>query len=171
MTITRFAGDHLAHHWGADRLMAGSAILAIACLVIAGTAPTQLVTLAAFLAAGLGIATLTPRLYDLAARAGNGTASGLGVLTGGMRTATILAPITIATVASATTAGTAIAVTSAIAGIGFLAAIRPHDRDERLGRGPSRIVVQPRGAPGRRHSIAAPAAAPGTRTPFGGGGA
>ena len=83
MTITRFAGDHLAHHWGADRLMAGSAILAIACLIIAGTAPTQLVTLAAFLAAGLGIATLTPRLYDLAARAGNGTASGLGVLTGG----------------------------------------------------------------------------------------
>ena len=125
MTITRFAGDHLAHYWGADRFMAGSAILAITCLVIAGTAPTQLVTLAAFLAAGLGIATLTPRLYDLAARAGNGTASGLGVLTGGMRTATILAPITIATVASATTVGTAIAVTSAIAGIGFLAAIRP----------------------------------------------
>ena len=43
-------------------------------------------------------------------------------------------------------------------------------RDERLGRGPSRVVAQPRGAPGRRHSIAAPAAAPGARTPFGGGG-
>ena len=38
-------------------------------------------------------------------------------------------------------------------------------RDERLGRGPSRVVAQPRGAPGRRHSIGAPAAAPGARTP------
>ena len=39
-------------------------------------------------------------------------------------------------------------------------------RDERLGRGQSRVVAQPRGAPGRRHPIAAPAATSGPRTPY-----
>jgi fucose permease len=125
MTITRFAGDHLAARWGADRFMAGSAVLAIVSLLIAGVVPSQALAVAAFLVAGLGIATLTPRLYDLAARAGGGTASGLGVLTGGMRTATIVAPLLIATAASSTSVGTAIAAVSAVAGLGFVAATRP----------------------------------------------
>ena len=84
-----------------------------------------------------------------------------------MRTATILAPISIATVASATTAGTAIAVTSAIAGIGFLAAIRPRDPmnglDEshlawwcNLEAHPDAVIRLPHQQP------------PGTRMPFGG---
>ncbi len=39
--------------------------------------------------------------------------------------------------------------------------------DERLGRGPSRLVAQPRGAPRCRRSIGAPAPAPGARPPAG----
>jgi len=38
-------------------------------------------------------------------------------------------------------------------------------RDERLGRGPSGVVAQPRGAPRRRRSTGRPAAAPGARAP------
>ena len=37
-------------------------------------------------------------------------------------------------------------------------------RDERLGRGPSRLVAQPRGAPRGRRSIGAPATAPGRQS-------
>ncbi|MDH4365813.1 MAG: MFS transporter, partial [Acidimicrobiia bacterium] len=70
MTAGRFAGDHLAQRWGSDLLMRGSAVLAMAALLVAGFVGIQVVTVIAFAAAGLGIATLTPRLYDLAARAG-----------------------------------------------------------------------------------------------------
>ena len=124
MTVGRFAGDHLAHRWGSDRLMRGSAVLAMAALLVAGFVGAQGVTVIAFAAAGLGIATLTPRLYDLAARAGRGSAAGLGVLTAGIRTASILAPASVAAVASATSVGLALALAGVVAGVGFLAATR-----------------------------------------------
>lgn len=124
MTVGRFAGDHLAHWWGSDRLMRGSAVLAMAALLVAGFVGVQAVTVLAFAAAGLGIATLTPRLYDLAARAGRGSAAGLGVLTAGIRTASILAPASVAAVASATSVGLALALAGLVAGVGFLAATR-----------------------------------------------
>lgn len=124
MTVGRFAGDHLAQRWGSDRLMRGSAVLAMAALLVAGFVGFQPVTVIAFAAAGLGIATLTPRLYDLAARAGRGSAAGLGVLTAGIRTASILAPASVAAVASATSVGLALALAGIVAGVGFLAATR-----------------------------------------------
>jgi len=124
MTVGRFAGDHLAYRWGSDRLMRASAVLAMAALLVAGFVGVQTVTVLAFAAAGLGIATLTPRLYDLAARAGRGSAAGLGVLTAGIRTASILAPASVAAVASATAVGLALALAGVVAGVGFLAATR-----------------------------------------------
>jgi len=124
MTVGRFAGDHLAYRWGSDRLMRASAVLAMAALLVAGFVGVQAVTVLAFAAAGLGIATLTPRLYDLAARAGRGSAAGLGVLTAGIRTASILAPASVAAVASATSVGLALALAGVVAGVGFLAATR-----------------------------------------------
>ncbi|MEY2754537.1 MAG: hypothetical protein RJB65_895 [Actinomycetota bacterium] len=124
MAIGRFAGDHLEHWWGSDRLMRRSATLAVVGLAFAGIVPAEWLVVVAFLLGGLGIATLMPRLYDLAARAGNGGASGLGVLTAGIRTATIVAPATIAAVASAASVGLAIIVASALAGVGFLATTR-----------------------------------------------
>jgi fucose permease len=125
MTIGRFAGDHLAHRYGAEQLMRNSAWLAMAGLAAAAVFPSEAVTIVAFLVAGLGIATLTPRLYDLAARAGAGSASGLGVLTAGIRTATIVVPATIAGIASATTVGVAIAIAGVAAGVVFQLATRP----------------------------------------------
>jgi fucose permease len=125
MTVGRFAGDHLAHWWGADRLMSGSAVLAVAGLVTASAIGLEAVSVAAFVVAGLGIAALAPRLYDLAARAGAGTASGLGVLTAGVRTSSIVAPALIAAIASVASVGTAIAVAAVTAGAGFLASIGP----------------------------------------------
>ncbi|MFZ9481541.1 MAG: MFS transporter [Ilumatobacteraceae bacterium] len=124
MAIGRFAGDHLEHWWGSDRLMRRSATLAVVGLAFAGIVPAEWLVVVAFLLGGLGIATLMPRLYDLAARAGNGGASGLGVLTAGIRTATIVAPATIAAVASAASVGLAIIVASALAGVGFLVTTR-----------------------------------------------
>jgi hypothetical protein len=125
MTAGRFAGDHLAHWLGADRLMSSSAVLAVVGLVAAGLVGLEVVALAAFAGAGLGIAALAPRLYDLAARAGAGTASGLGVLTAGIRTSSIVAPAVIAAIASVASVGVAIAVAALTAGAGFLASIRP----------------------------------------------
>ncbi|MEZ5407794.1 MAG: MFS transporter [Acidimicrobiales bacterium] len=124
MTVGRFGGDHLAQRWGSDRLMRGSAVLAMAALLVAGLIGIQVVTVAAFAAAGLGIATLTPRLYDLAARAGQGSAAGLGVLTAGIRTASILAPASVAAMASVTSVGLALALAGIVSGLGFLAATR-----------------------------------------------
>ncbi len=119
MTVARFAGDHLAHRFGSDRLMRMSATLAMVALVVAAFVAVPAVVVAAFFVAGLGIAALTPRLYDLAAQAGRGSASVLGVLTAGIRTATIVAPAVIAGVASATSIGVAIAVATVVAGTAF----------------------------------------------------
>lgn len=124
MAIGRFAGDHLEHWWGSDRLMRRSATLAVVGLACAGVLPAEWLVVVAFLFGGLGIATLMPRLYDLAARAGNGGATGLGVLTAGIRTATIVAPATIAAVASVASVGSAVLIAAAVAGVGFLVTTR-----------------------------------------------
>jgi hypothetical protein len=124
MTVARFGGDHLAQWWGAQRLMVGSVVLAVLGLVAASVIGVEAVSVAAFLVGGLGIAALAPRLYDLAAQAGAGTASGLGVLTAGVRTSSIVAPALIAAIASVASVGTAIALASVAAGVCFLASIR-----------------------------------------------
>ncbi len=123
--VARFAGDHLAHRFGSDALMRGSAVLAISSIVAAALVGVEALVVAAFLFAGFGLAALAPRLYDLAARAGGGSASGLGVLTAGIRTATIIVPASVAAVASATSVGTALAVAAVVAGVGFLASTTP----------------------------------------------
>ncbi len=124
MTIGRFAGDHASHRFGAGRLMRTSAWLAIAGTLAAGVIGLEPVAVIAFLVAGLGIATLVPRLYDLAARAGGGSAGGLGVLTAGIRSAALLAPAVIALVASGSSVGLAMALVAVVAGPAFLTTIR-----------------------------------------------
>ncbi len=122
--IARFAGDHLAHRWGSDPLMRASALLAMAAIVAAALIGVEAFVVAAFLFAGFGLAALAPRLYDLAARAGGGTASSLGVLTAGIRTATIVVPASVAAVASATSVGTALVLAAVVSGVGFLVSTR-----------------------------------------------
>ncbi len=119
MTIGRFGGDHLDHRYGSERLMRTSAWIAMVGLVAAGVLGVEALCVAMFLVAGLGIATLMPRLYDSSARRG-----ALGVLTAGTRTGTLVVPTVIATIASASSIGVAIAVAGIAAGVGFQAATR-----------------------------------------------
>ncbi len=124
MTVTRFAGDHLVHVVGAARFTTASAVLAVAALAVAAVVRPEPLVLLAFLVAGSGIATLSPQLYDLAARSGGGTAHGLGVLTAGMRVAAIVVPVAVAAVAARSSVGAAVAVVAVVAGVPFLLAVR-----------------------------------------------
>lgn len=130
-TLARFVGDHLAHRYGNERFTSVSALVAVIGLVAAAVVGTPALVVAAFLVAGLGIAALTPRLYDLAARAGGGTAAGLGWLTAGMRIANMVTPVGVAAIATGTSVGTAIAVASVSAGLLFLGATANLDRSQR----------------------------------------
>ena len=121
-TLSRFLGDHLAHRFGAERFTSVSAVVAMVGLVAAAVVGTPALVVTAFLVAGLGTAALTPRLYDLAARAGGGTASGLGWLTAGMRIANMVTPVAVAAMATGTSVGTAIAIAGVAAGLLFIGA-------------------------------------------------
>ncbi len=129
MTVARFAGDHLAHVVGAARFTIASAVLAVAALAVAAVVRPEPLVLIAFLVAGFGIATLSPQLYDLAARSGGGTDHSLGVLTAGMRVAAIVAPVAVAALATRSSVGAAIAVVAVAAGMPFLLAVRSLRRD------------------------------------------
>lgn len=130
-TMIRFAGDHLSHLIGDARFTAGSAVVAMVGLVAAAVVDVPALVVAAFLVAGMGIATLTPRLYDMAARASGGTAAGLGWLTAGMRIATMATPAAVAALATGTSVGAAIALAGVTAGVLFLAATANLITDQR----------------------------------------
>lgn len=130
-TIIRFAGDHLSHILGDARFTAGSAALAMVGLVAAAVVDVPALVVGSFLLAGMGIATLTPRLYDMGARAGSGTAAGLGWLTAGMRIATMATPAAVAALATRTSVGVAIAAAGVAAGVLFLAATANIITDQR----------------------------------------
>lgn len=125
MTIARLSGDHLTERFGSTRLMNGSAVLAAAGLVVAGLLSVAWVAILAFVAAGFGTGALAPRLYDVAARSGDGSAGGLAALTAGIRVAIILVPIGGAAIAGATSIGFAIVVLAVPAAAAFLLAL-PH---------------------------------------------
>lgn len=121
-TLGRFAGDHLSHMLGVERFTTAAAAVATAGLVAASFVTSEVVALGCFFVAGLGIATLVPHLYDEAARAGGGSASGLGVLTAGTRVASIVTPIAVGALAGAATVGVAIATAAILCGAMFVAA-------------------------------------------------
>lgn len=119
MTVGRFVGDHLMHRFGSARVVVACTVTAVVGLTSASLLNVGAVALAGFLVAGFGMSTMTPRLYDLAARA-NGSGAGLGVLTAGMRTSTIMAPAAIAFIATQAFVGAAIAAVALACGTGFL---------------------------------------------------
>ena len=110
MTIGRFAGDWVSVRLGAERLIAVAAALCFGGLATATLSGSLDVTIIGFAAAGLGIATLLPTLYDQAARHPGRIGAGLAALTGGLRIAALTVPIVIGTLA-----GTRLSVGSAIA--------------------------------------------------------
>lgn len=92
MTAARFSGDWAAARLSPRRLMAFSVALAAVGLTTASVAPDPYLTLVGYVAAGAGVATLLPTLYDRAAQLPGRPGRGLGALTAGLRLAGLAVP-------------------------------------------------------------------------------
>jgi fucose permease len=125
MTAGRFAGDSIAHRVGGGRLLRASTVLAAAGLAAAGLGASEGVVIAGFTATGLGAATMIPKLYDDAAQMPGRAGSGLGALTAGIRSAALVVPAIVGLLADSTfSVGTAIAIATLPAAVGFLVVTR-----------------------------------------------
>ena len=122
MTAGRFSGDFIAARVGGVRLLTMSIILTGGGLAAAALTPDQSLTLAGYAIAGLGVANLSPILYDAAAQYPGRPGAGLGALTAGLRTANLSVPLLVgALAATRLSVGSAIAVVTLPSVIGFLA--------------------------------------------------
>jgi fucose permease len=121
MTVGRLAGDSIAYRIGGDRLLRASTVLAGAGLATATLVPSKPLVIVGFAAAGLGVATMIPKLYDDAAKMPGRAGSGLGALTAGVRAAALAVPVLVGVLAeTALSIGAAIAVVALPAVAGFL---------------------------------------------------
>ena len=122
MTAGRFSGDFIAAQVGGTRLLSMSIILTGVGLSAATLSPDQTLTFGGFAVAGLGVANLSPILYDTAAQHPGRPGAGLGALTAGLRTANLTVPLLVGTLAATRlSVGSAIAFVTLPAVIGFLA--------------------------------------------------
>jgi fucose permease len=125
MTIGRFAGDSIAYRIGGGRLLRASTVVAGAGLAAAALVPSRSVVIVGFAVAGLGVATMIPKLYDDAAKMPGRAGSGLGALTAGVRAAALAVPVVVGVLAeTALSIGVAIAVVALPAVAGFLVVTR-----------------------------------------------
>lgn len=122
MTAGRFTGDFIATRLGGGRLLRMSIIMTGGGLAAATLTPDQSLTLIGYAIAGLGVANLSPILYDAAAQHPGRPGAGLGALTAGLRVAILTVPLLVGTLAaSRLSVGSAIAVVTLPSFIGFLA--------------------------------------------------
>ena len=122
MTGGRFSGDFIAARLGETRLLSMSIVLTGVGLAAATLSPGQNLTLVGYAVAGLGVANLSPILYDTAAQHPGRPGVGLGALTGGLRTANLTVPLLVGTLAATRlSVGSAIAIVTLPSVIGFLA--------------------------------------------------
>lgn len=129
MTSGRFGGDWVVARFGGRRIFDVAIGLTIVALAVASFGPNQWVVIAAYAAAGLGIATQFPKLYDDAARHPGRPGAGLGALTGGSRIALLGTPLIVGGLAgSDLSVGAATAVVTIPAALVFLAVHRAVDR-------------------------------------------
>jgi predicted MFS family arabinose efflux permease len=120
MTIGRLSGDWLLVRLGADRLFSYAIASTVFGLVIANLMNSMYTNLIGFGFVGLGVSTLLPRLYDLAAKHRDRPGAGLAALTAGIRVALVASPFLVGTLANSTmSVGGAIAVVSLPAVLGF----------------------------------------------------
>jgi fucose permease len=120
MTTGRLAGDWLLTRLGADRLFKIAVGLTTFGLVAATLPMHRYTSLAGFLFVGLGISTMLPRLYDLAAKHHDRPGAGLGALTAGIRVAAVASPFIVGSLAnSRLSVGHAIAAICIPSIIGF----------------------------------------------------
>jgi MFS family permease len=121
MTVGRLAGDWASVRLGRYRLLLTAVALTGSGFALATLTPNRYVTLLGYLVAGLGTATLLPRLYDDAAKLPGLPGAGLGALTAGIRLGTLVIPVAVgALAASALSVGSAIAVITLPSVIAFL---------------------------------------------------
>ena len=80
MAVMRFLGDSVRNRFGAVRTLRVSGLIAAAGILVAALAPTDIVAIAGFAFAGLGVANMVPILFSAA---GNhpGTSAGSGIAT------------------------------------------------------------------------------------------
>ncbi|MDJ0664696.1 MAG: MFS transporter [Acidimicrobiia bacterium] len=124
MTVGRLAGDWALVRVGTYRLLLTAVGLTGFGLVIATLTPNRYLTLLGYLIAGLGTATLLPRLYDDAAKLPGMPGAGLGALTAGIRLGTLAIPVAVgALAASALSVGSAIAIVTLPSVLAFLAVV------------------------------------------------
>jgi hypothetical protein len=113
------------YRFGGGRLLRASTVLAGAGLALATLVPSRSIVIVGFAAAGLGVATMIPKLYDDAAKMPGRAGSGLGALTAGVRAAALAVPVFVGVLAeTALTIGAAIAIVALPAVAGFLVVTR-----------------------------------------------
>ena len=110
MTCGRFGGDWVIARFGIHRVFNVAIAMTVTALLAASFVPNRWIVLAAYVVAGLGIATQFPKLYDDAARFPGRPGAGLGALTGGSRLALLVTPAVVGALA-----GTSLSVGSATA--------------------------------------------------------
>ena len=121
MTVGRFAGDAVAVRLGGRRLTEVSIALTAAGLVAATLTPNRSLSLAGYVVAGLGIATMLPTLYDTAAQHPGRPGVGLGALTAGLRIASLTIPLIVGVLAATSlSVGSAIAIVTLPSLLGYL---------------------------------------------------
>jgi MFS family permease len=125
MTGGRFGGDALILRFGQTRVADIGIAVTIAGLATASFVPNRWIVMAAFLVAGLGIATQFPKLYDDAAKYPGRPGAGLGALTGGSRIMFLAAPILVGALANTRlSVGAATAALTLPAALAFIAITR-----------------------------------------------
>ncbi|MEP4648585.1 MAG: MFS transporter [Ilumatobacter sp.] len=125
MTIGRFGGDSMIFRFGHQRVADIGIVVTIVGLVVAAFVPNQWIVVLGYLAAGLGIATQFPKLYDDPAKHPGRPGVGLGALTGGSRVALLVTPIAVGTLAtSRLSVGAATAILTVPAAAVFVVATR-----------------------------------------------
>ncbi len=99
MTVGRFGGDSMIVRFGQRRVADVGIAMTIAGLAVSSFVPNEFIVMLGYLAAGLGVATQFPRLYDEAAKFPGRPGAGLGALTGGSRVALLFTPLAVGSLA------------------------------------------------------------------------
>lgn len=120
MTVGRFGGDLVNERLGTGRLIRMATGLSGLGLAMASLTSSQLITLAGYVIAGLGVATMMPMLYDTAARVRGPAGAGLGALTAGLRIGALAIPTFVGTIAATNLSiGSAVAFVTLPSAVGF----------------------------------------------------
>jgi MFS family permease len=122
MTLGRFGGDWAIARFGRQQVFNTAIAVTLAALVTASFAPDRWLVIAAYVVAGLGIATQFPKLYDDAAKHRGRPGAGLAALSAGSRLASMTAPAIVGVLAaSSLSVGSATALLTIPAALAFIA--------------------------------------------------